>query len=108
YERDPKERDDPARYRTWDHAVESDCREHDEHASGISECVDVKRINQVVDVENVATDVEDFQNKSKERDTAKHHVRQIAKERRDKQPHLCSMLTHLFLCSRFDPFFERR
>ena len=107
YERDPKERDNPARDRTWGHAGEFDGREHDQHDSGVSECVDVKRVNQMVDIKNVPAEVEDFQNKSEERDTAEHHVRQIAEECADKEPHFCSVLTHLFLGSRFDPTFER-
>ncbi len=68
--------------------------------------MDVKRVNQVVDVKNVPSDVENFQDKSEERDTAEHHVRQIAEECADKEPHFCSMLTHLLLGSHFDPTLE--
>ena len=106
YERDPEERDNPARNSTWDHAVESDCCENDQHDPGVSKCVDVKRVNQVVDVKNAPPDVENFQNKIEERDTAEHHIRQIVEECRDKESHSCSMLTHLFLGSSFDPALE--
>jgi hypothetical protein len=68
--------------------------------------VDVKRVNQMVDIKNVAADVEDFQNKSEEGDTAEHHVRQIAEECADKKSHFRSMFAHLLLCSRFDPTLE--
>src|SRR5438552_18716528 len=60
----------------------------------------------MVDVKNVAAKIENFEHKREKRNAAKHHVRQVAEERRDKQPHLCSMLTHLFLGSRFDPALE--
>ena len=106
YERDPEERDNPARDQTWDCAVEPDCCEYDQHDPGVSECVDVKRVNQMVDVKNAAADVENFQDEGEQRDTAKHHVRQIAQERADKQPHLCSVLAHLFLGSPFNPALE--
>src|SRR4030095_9047177 len=44
-EGEPKKSDDPASKRTWDHSVESDCRENDQHDPGVSKCVDVKRVN---------------------------------------------------------------
>ena len=60
----------------------------------------------MVDVKNVATKVENFQNEREQQDAAKHHVRQVAKERGDKESHLCAMLTHLLFGSRFDPALE--
>src|SRR5438552_18858536 len=60
----------------------------------------------MVDVKNVAAKIENFEHKREKRNAAKHHVRQVAEERRDKQPHLCSVLTHLLLGSRFDPALE--
>ena len=99
HERDPEERDNPAGDRTWRCAVEPDCCKHDQHDPGISERVDVKRVNEVVDVKNVPPNVQNFQDKREQGDTAKHHVGEVAEERRDEQPHLCSMLAHLFLGS---------
>src|SRR5206468_3946608 len=91
-------------------AVEPDCCEHNQHDASVSKCVDVKRVNQMVDVKNVATKVENFQNEREQRDAAKHHVRQVAKERGDKESHLCAMLTHLLFGSRSaggrSPFFK--
>jgi len=60
HERDSKERDDPARDRTWGCAIEADCCKHDQHDSSVEKRVDVKGINQVIDVKNVATKVENF------------------------------------------------
>ena len=74
--------------------------------AGVSEGVDVQRVDQMVDVKNVTPDVENFQNKREERNTAEHHVRQIAEQRADKKPHLCSVLAHLLFRARFDPVFE--
>jgi hypothetical protein len=61
----------------------------------------------MIDVESVATDIENFQDKREERDTAKHHVRQIAEERADEEPHFRSVLTHFVLGPRLDPLLER-
>ena len=65
--------------------------------------MDVKRVNQMIDVKDVAADVENFQNESEEWNATQHHVREIAEEGRDKESHFRSMLAHLFLRSRFDP-----
>src|SRR5882724_7037653 len=66
----------------------------------------MERINQMIDIKDVPPDIQKFQHKSEQRDTAKHHIRQVAEERRDKQPHLCSMLAHFFLGSPLDPALE--
>ena len=108
HERDPEERDNPAGDRTWRCAVEAECCEHDQHDPDVSECVDVKRVNQMVDIKNAATKIENFQNKSEQRDTAQHHVRQVAEECGDEESELRSMLAEFFFCARFEPAFERR
>src|SRR6266571_7468401 len=66
----------------------------------------MKRINQMVDVKNVPPDIQNFQDERKQRNAAKHHIGQVAKERGDKQPHFRSMLAHLVLRSPFDPALE--
>src|SRR5205807_4867407 len=86
--------------------VEPDYCEHDQHDPDISERVDVKGVNQMIDIKNVATKVEDFQNKSEERDAAEHHVRQIAEECADKKSHFCSVFTHFVLGPCFEPALE--
>src|SRR6266498_2838244 len=65
-----------------------------------------KRVNQMVDIKDVPPDIKNLQDEREQRDAAKHHVREVAKERRDKQSHLCSMLAHFFLGSPFDPALE--
>src|ERR1700737_3959765 len=50
----------------------------------------------MIDVKSVTTDIENFQDKREQRDTAKHHVREIAEECADEEPHFRSVLT-LFL-----------
>src|ERR1051326_1552443 len=106
-ERDPEQRDYPTRDRARRNAVERPGDEDDEHDSGVEEGMNVKRVNQVVDVENTAPDVENFQHQREERNTAEHHVRQIAEECADEEAHLCSVFAHFFLGARFQPALER-
>src|SRR6185312_10274129 len=81
-----------------------DCCEYDQHDPHVGECVDVQRVNQVIDVKNVATKVENLQDKSEEWNTAEHHVRQIANQRADKESHFRAVFAHLLLRARFQPF----
>ncbi len=104
---DPKQRNTPAGDCARDRTIQSDCCEHDQHDPDIKEGVDVERVNQMIDVKSMTTEIENFQNKREERDAAEHHVRQIAEQGADKKPHLCSVLTHFVLGPRLDPLLER-
>ena len=68
----------------------------------------MQRINQMVDIEETAPDIENFQHKSEERDAAQHHVGQVAEQGADKKPHFRSVFTHLLFRPSFDPAFKRR
>ena len=65
-------------------------------------------VNQMIDIENVATDVENLQDKREERNAAEHHVRQIVEERADKKPHFRSVFAHFFFGPRLEPLLEGR
>ena len=68
----------------------------------------MQRIDQMVDIEETAPDIENFQHKSEERDAAQHHVGQVAEQGADKKPHFRSVFTHLLFRPTFDPAFKRR
>ena len=87
---------------------EPNCRQHNQHDTGVEEAVDMQRINQMIDIKDMAPDVEHFQNTSEERDAAQHHVGQVAEQGADKKPHFRSVFAHLFFRPTFDPAFKRR
>ena len=67
----------------------------------------MQRVDEVVDVKNVSPDIEYLEDESEKRNTAKHHVRQIAEERGDKEAHFCSVFAHFFFRACFQPALER-
>src|SRR5438067_8688897 len=67
----------------------------------------MQRIDQMIDIEETAPDIEKFQNKSEERDAAQHHVGQVAEQGADKKSHFRSLFTHLLSCPTFDPALKR-
>src|SRR5215471_11111662 len=61
----------------------------------------------MIDIEETPPDIENLQHKSEQRNAAQHHVRQVTKERGDKESHLRSVFAHLFLGPRLNPVLER-
>src|SRR5512132_2631595 len=68
----------------------------------------MQRIDEMVDIEETAPDIENFQHKSEQRDAAQHHVGQVAEQSADEKPHFCSVFTHFLFRSSFDPAFKWR
>src|SRR5438552_698453 len=61
HEREPKQCDDPVREGSWNCAVETHRRKHDQHDCGVKKCMDVKGVDEVIDVKNSPADIENFQ-----------------------------------------------
>ena len=70
--------------------------------------MDVQGVNEVIDIKDPAADIENLQHNRKERDTAKHHVGQIADERFDKQLEVSPVFANLLFSASFYPALERR
>src|SRR5205823_14702836 len=87
-------------------AIQAHRREDDQHDAGVKEGVDVQGVNEVIDIKNVATHIENFEDKREQRNAAKHHVGEIAKEGGDEEAHFRAMLAHFFLGPGLEPFFE--
>src|SRR4029077_6766022 len=106
--RDPEKRDNPVHDCTRRDTIKPNRRKYDQHDPGVEEGVDMQGIDEMVDVKDATAHVENFQDESEEWNTAEHHVRKIAEQRRNKETHPCSVFAHFFLGPRFNPALERR
>jgi len=60
HEEAPEKADDPTGKQSWRKPIETDCADSNQHGAEISKAVDVKRVNEVIDIKNVPPDVEYF------------------------------------------------
>ena len=68
--------------------------------------MDVQRVDEMIDIKDLAADVEELQHQCKERNAAKHHVGEIADQRFDKQLQVRAPFTNLFPGVCLYPFLE--
>src|SRR4029077_2372298 len=105
-EGDPERRDDPAGESAGDRSIKADSDEHDQHDREISEAVDMQGVNEMIDVEDAFAHVKHLEHQREKRNTAEHHVGEIAEQRCDKEGHLAAVLPHFFFGPLPQPLFE--
>src|ERR1700726_903414 len=87
--------------------VESNSRQDGDHDSNISKGVNVKRVNEMVDVENPSPDVKKLEDEGEQRNAEQHHVGKVAHQGDQEELNIGSMFAEFLPGPLFQLLFPR-
>jgi hypothetical protein len=81
----PEDRNNPPGEFASGQTVQANGCQNNQDGCDIGEAMDVQRVDEVIDVRDVAPDIQDLEHQRKEGNAAKHHVGEIADQRFDEE-----------------------